>query len=101
MIASPTAVPIAGRRTVRPSTNASRSTPHVGRRALQAVARTSGGRFFEASDADGLNRVYEQLRSQLGTRKEEREITDLFSAGAIAFLLAGATLSTLWFRRVP
>lgn len=69
--------------------------------ALQAVARTSGGRFFEASDADGLRRVYEQLRSQLGSRKEKREITDLFSAGAAAFLLAGATLSTLWFRRVP
>lgn len=69
--------------------------------ALRAVAQASGGRFFEASDAEGLGKVYEELRSQLGSRKERREITDYFSAGAMAFLLAGATLSTLWFRRVP
>jgi hypothetical protein len=32
-------------------------------------------------------------------RKEDREITDVFSAGAGAFLLAGLALSTVWFRR--
>lgn len=69
--------------------------------ALQTVARTSGGEFFTAADADGLKNVHEHLRSQLGRRKEEREITDVFSAGAAVFLLMGATLSTLWFQRVP
>ena len=61
---------------------------------LQAVARTSGGEFFTAADPDELKAVYEQLGSQLGTRKEEREISDYFSAGAAGFLLVGAMLST-------
>jgi Ca-activated chloride channel family protein len=69
--------------------------------ALDAVARASGGAFFAAADAEGLKRVYEELGSQLGTREEEREITDYFSAGAAMFLLVGAILSTAWFRRVP
>lgn len=69
--------------------------------ALRAVAQASGGKSFEAADEDALREVYEELRSQLGTRKERREVTDYFSAGAMAFLLAGGTLSTLWFRRVP
>ena len=69
--------------------------------ALDTVARASGGKSFAASDPDGLERVYEELGSQLGTREEEREITDYFSAGAGLFLLVGAALSTAWFRRVP
>ena len=70
-------------------------------RALDTVARASGGKFFSAADPDDLKKVYEELGSQLGTRKEEREITDYFSAGAGLFLLVGAALSTAWFRRVP
>ncbi len=69
--------------------------------ALDTVARMSGGKSFAAADPDGLKRVYEELGSQLGTREEEREITDYFSAGAGVFLLVGAALSTAWFRRVP
>ena len=70
-------------------------------RALDTVARASGGKFFSAADPNDLKRVYEELGSQLGTREEEREITDYFSAGAAVFLLVGAALSTAWFRRVP
>src|SRR5829696_1287368 len=50
-------------------------------RALDSVARVSGGKFFAAADPEELKRVYEELGSQLGTRDEEREITDYFSAG--------------------
>ena len=69
-------------------------------RALDQVARISGGESFTATDTESLKNVYEELGSQLGTRKEDREITDYFSAGAVVFLLAGAMLSTFWFRRV-
>jgi Ca-activated chloride channel homolog len=68
---------------------------------LQQIAQLSGGEFFTATDADGLNRVYEELGSRLGKRKESREIGDYFAGGAAAFLLAGGALSALWFRRVP
>jgi Ca-activated chloride channel family protein len=68
---------------------------------LREIARLSGGEFFTATDAEGLERVYKDLGSRLGTRKESREIGDYFAGGAAAFLLAGGALSMLWFRRVP
>jgi Ca-activated chloride channel family protein len=68
---------------------------------LREIARVSGGEFFVATDAEGLDRVYEELGSRLGTRKESREVGDYFAGGAAAFLLAGGALSALWFRRVP
>jgi Ca-activated chloride channel family protein len=68
---------------------------------LEQVAQTSGGTFFEAPDAKGLAAVYEELGSRLGTREEDREITDVFAAIAFALLLVAATTSVFLFRRVP
>jgi Ca-activated chloride channel family protein len=67
---------------------------------LQQVATASGGTFFEAFDAEGLSAVYEELGSRLGTREEDREITDVFAAIAVALLLIAATISAVLFRRV-
>ena len=66
---------------------------------LEQVAATSGGEFFAALDAEGLSTVYEDLGSRLGTREEDREITDLFAAIAAVLLLVGLTVSALLFRR--
>jgi Ca-activated chloride channel family protein len=68
---------------------------------LREIAQLSGGEFFTATDAEGLERVYEGLGSRLGTRKESREVGDYFAGGAAVFLLAGGALSALWFRRAP
>jgi Ca-activated chloride channel family protein len=68
---------------------------------LRQIAELSGGEFFSATDAEGLERVYKDLASRLGTRKESREVGDYFAGGAAAFLIAGGALSALWFRRVP
>jgi len=69
--------------------------------ALAAIARASGGQAFEASDADQLTAVYERLGSQLGTRKETREITAAF-AGAGILLLGGALIGSVrWLGRLP
>jgi Ca-activated chloride channel homolog len=67
---------------------------------LRQVAELSGGEFFTATDAEGLERVHEELGSRLGTRDEVREVGDWFAGGAAALLLAGGALSALWFRRV-
>jgi Ca-activated chloride channel family protein len=68
---------------------------------LRQIARTTGGESFTATDAAGLRKVYEQLGSRLGHRKEDREITDAFAGGSAVLLLAGAGLSMMLFRRVP
>jgi Ca-activated chloride channel homolog len=68
---------------------------------LEQVATTSGGEFFAAPDAAGLGRVYEELGSRLGTRDEDREITDVFAGLAAALVLVAATISAFLFRRIP
>ena len=68
---------------------------------LEQVAATSGGTFFQAPDAEGLKSVYEELGSRLGTREQDREITDVFAAVAAALLLVAATISAVLFKRVP
>ncbi len=68
---------------------------------LQAIARTSGGEFFTASNDKRLADVYDALRSRLGHKRQSREITDGFAGGAAVLLLAAGALSALWFRRVP
>ena len=67
---------------------------------LQQVAKESGGEFFAAPDADGLQKVYEELGSRLGTKKEDREITDLFAALAAGLLLIGGVMSAFVLRGV-
>jgi Ca-activated chloride channel homolog len=67
---------------------------------LQTVARESGGEFFTAPDAEQLSRVYDELGSRLGTRKEDREITDVFAALAAGLLFIGGTASAFLLRGV-
>jgi Ca-activated chloride channel homolog len=68
---------------------------------LRMLAQVTGGHFFTAPSAGALRQVYERLGSRLGSRKESREITDVFAGGSAALLLVGGALSALWFRRVP
>jgi Ca-activated chloride channel family protein len=67
---------------------------------LEQVAKESGGEFFAAPDAEALSRVYEELGSRLGSRKEDREITDVFAALAAGLLLIGATTSAFLLKGV-
>jgi Ca-activated chloride channel family protein len=64
------------------------------------VAKGSGGEFFAAPDAEGLQKVYEELGSRLGTKKQDREITDLFAALAAGLLLIGGVTSAFVLRGV-
>ena len=68
---------------------------------LKAVAETTGGKFFEAADAESLASVYDEIGSQVGTEQETRELTVVFTAAGAALLTLGGLLSALWFNRIP
>ncbi len=67
---------------------------------LREIAKTTGGRFFKARSAAELKQVYKDLGSRLSTENKQREITAWTTMGALVFVLAGALLSGLWFRRL-
>jgi Ca-activated chloride channel homolog len=66
---------------------------------LRAIAGQTGGRFYEAPDADSLQEVYAELGSRLGREDERRELTQAFAAAGGILLLVGSAASMLWFRR--
>lgn len=68
---------------------------------LGQIAEMTGGEFSEAQDAKTVERVYEQLGSNLGRKPGEVEVTSWFLAGAAALLLLAGVLSTAWSPRLP
>jgi Ca-activated chloride channel family protein len=66
---------------------------------LKGIAEQTGGRFYAAPDADSLQEVYAELGSRLGSKREKRELTQVFAAAGGVLLLAGTALSMAWFRR--
>ncbi len=81
----------------RPGRSPSRSRPT---KSLHAIAQASGGKSYTAESANDLSAVYERLGSQLGTKKEPRQITAGFAGAALALLALGAALSLRWFGRL-
>jgi Ca-activated chloride channel family protein len=67
---------------------------------MRQIASASGGQAYEAADAQRLSQVYERLGSQLGRKNEPRQISSMFAAAALAFVLAGAALTLRWFGRL-
>jgi Ca-activated chloride channel family protein len=66
--------------------------------ALKEVAQITGGDFFSAASSDQLNTVLDNVRSRLGTVKQEVDISAGFAVLG-SLLLLGAALVTL--RRNP
>ncbi|MGH3099943.1 MAG: VWA domain-containing protein, partial [Thermoleophilia bacterium] len=68
---------------------------------LQRIAETTGARFYAAPSNDDLKEIYRELGSKIGFVKEKQEITVVFAATGMLFLVAGATMSLTWFSRFP
>lgn len=68
---------------------------------LREVARITDAKYFYAKDETDLTAIYTSLNTQLILRTRRMEITFAFTAGAIILLLAGATMSFMWFNRLP
>ena len=68
---------------------------------LQRIAQTTRARFFAAPSNRDLKTVYRELGSKIGFVKEEQEVTVVFAAAGLLFLVAGAAMSLGWFSRFP
>jgi Ca-activated chloride channel family protein len=69
-------------------------------RALAEIARASGGETFTADTAGGLKAVYQRLGSQLGHKKEKRQVTSAVAGGGLLLLLGSAAMSLGFFGRI-
>jgi Ca-activated chloride channel family protein len=68
---------------------------------LGEIARMTGGEFSQAKDAKTLEKVYEQLGSDLGRKPGEVEVTSWFMAAGAGLLLVAGLLSAAWSPRLP
>jgi Ca-activated chloride channel family protein len=68
---------------------------------LQEIARTTGGRFYQAADAQRLSEIYRNLGTAFSTRKEKQEITAGFAGGGLVLLLAGMVVAMARGGRLP
>lgn len=67
---------------------------------LAEIARVSHGQAFTATNAKGLDTVYQRLGAELGHKKVKHEITATFAGGGLALLLLGGVASLVWFGRL-
>jgi Ca-activated chloride channel homolog len=68
---------------------------------LRAIARTTGGEFYEATNARSLGEAYADLGSRLGRAPRRTEVTFAFAAVAAGVLAAAGLLSPRWWPRLP
>jgi hypothetical protein len=67
---------------------------------LQSIAKRSGGQYVSGIGAVDVKATYAELGSRVGHTHKTVEVTPVAAAGGLAFILAGAFLSGLWFRRL-
>jgi Ca-activated chloride channel family protein len=66
---------------------------------LKEIARTSGGKFYTATESAKLEDIYAGLGTRLSSKEEKDEVTVAFAGGALLLLLAGGGLGMAWFGR--
>jgi Ca-activated chloride channel family protein len=68
---------------------------------LRQIAEVSGGKAFTAEDSDSLKSIYKTLGSQLGSKKQKKQITAAFAIGGLILLLGAGVSSLRWVARLP
>lgn len=79
----------------QPQTNR-RSFLVVDEAALRDVAEVTGGQYFAADDADGLQKVLEDLPRQVEVQKQDVELTAALVAFGLLALLGAGLAATRW-----
>lgn len=68
---------------------------------LKEIANISAGDYFDAADEADFAAIYDSIDLELTIRGDEIEVTALLAALAAVLFLIGASISMLWFGRVP
>ena len=68
---------------------------------MRQIAAATGGRFYEADDADDLREAYDKMDSLVSKVKRKEEVTFAFLAGGLALLLAASAIGVITFPRLP
>ena len=68
---------------------------------LRAIARATGGKFYEAKSAGAVKDAYAKLGSTVARVPGRREVTDDFVGGAAVLLVLAVGLGALWAPRLP
>ena len=68
---------------------------------LQEIARETGGRYFNAPDADQLQAIYSGLATRFATVRVKQEMTAAFAGGGLVLLIGGLAFSLIRGGRLP
>jgi Ca-activated chloride channel family protein len=68
---------------------------------LKRISAVTHATAFTASDESRLNSIYQRLGSQLGSRKQDREMTAAFVIGGLVLLLGAGGMSLRSAGRLP
>ena len=68
---------------------------------LQEIARETGGRYYQAADAQRLSEIYRGLGTRFSTKKEKQEVTAAFAGGGFLLLMAGMVVAMARGGRLP
>jgi len=72
----------------------------VDRAALQQLAETTRGHYYEAASLPALRQVYQDMGSSIGYKTVPTEITYWYVGAALLFAFAAAGMSLLWTSRL-
>jgi Ca-activated chloride channel homolog len=70
-------------------------------RTLRAIAKLTGGEFFQARTSKALQDAYTTLGSKLGQARSNEEVTGLFTFGAAVLLVLAGIAAAFWSPRLP
>ena len=68
---------------------------------LQAISTATEGAYYNATDAQQLLSVYDNLDTGLVLQPQLTEVTSLFAGTSLVLLIAGALTSLFWLGRLP
>jgi len=73
----------------------------VDRPALEQLAESTRGYFYEAATADALKQVYQDMGSSIGFKTKAKEIPQWFVGVGLVLAIGAAAMSLLWTSRLP